>query len=128
MVFCKQKIIFDFLLVSVAERSLDRSEIGLSPSSTSPFRSRCRRDLAGAPTSTPTRFVRTRERLDWNKRKTLIYEKHYFIVKTALATFWATLRKFGCLFIPTSGHTASKPPSWIDFNFCLLVDKWHHFW
>ena len=27
MVFCKQKIIFDFLLVSVAERSLDRSEI-----------------------------------------------------------------------------------------------------
>ena len=37
-----------------------------------------------------------------------IYENVNFYVKPAVASFWATVGKFGLLFIPTSAHTASK--------------------
>ena len=32
----------------------------------------------------------------------------YFLVETAVATFWANCGNIRTIFIPTSGHTASK--------------------
>ena len=39
-----------------------------------------------------------------------IYKNVTFKVKPAVTSFWATVRKFGLLFIPTSGHTAGPKP------------------
>ena len=49
------------------------------------------------------------------------FEKHHFLIKTVVATFWHLFEEFGLLFIPTSGHTAGDDDEFFKFFVRLLA-------